>query len=429
MKSKEFRQRFTYTYVIVALCFLMVFICLGFCSSNKSLYLTAITDALHLKRSAFSISDSCRYIATAVVNMFFGPLVYKFGEKKLIGAGFLCLIAFTLCYAFAPNLIVFYIGGCFLGVGLSWTTTTMVGCVVNKWCKEKKGTIMGAILAANGIGGALAAQIVTPIIYQAGNPFGYRNAYLLVACILLAVCLLIMLLFKNNPPTVTEPTLPEKKKGRGQSWEGISYFSAIRKPYFYTAAICVFFTGLVLQGITGIAAVHMQDVGLDTGFVATVLSFHSLSLAAFKFLTGLFYDKFGLRTTMTLCDITAVVTMLLLAAVTPTPTGKIIALIYGIFSSLALPLETIMLPIFASDLFGERSFNKIMGLFVSVNTAGYAVGTPLVNWVFDAFGSYRPILLISAAIMFAVTISFQFVLTSAYRTRRAVTAGRTAEQA
>ncbi len=215
-----------YTWVIIGLCFLMVFICLGFCSSNKSLYLSAITDALHFKRSAFSIGDSLRFISTAVVNLFFGTLVSKYGEKRLIGAGFLCLILFTLCYAFADSLWLFYVGGIFLGIGLSWTTTTMVGCVVNKWCKEKKGTIMGAVLAANGIGGALAAQIVSPIIYQEGNAFGYRQAYLLVAGILLAVGILMMLFFKNNPPGKNEEVVVTKKKGRGQSWVGIPYTEA-----------------------------------------------------------------------------------------------------------------------------------------------------------------------------------------------------------
>ncbi len=177
-----------------------------------------------------------------------------------------------------------------------------------------------------------------------------------------------------------------------------------------------------MQGINGIAAAYMKDVGLDAGYVATVLSIHSLALAGFKFLTGWIYDKFGLRFTMTLCDITAVLVMLFLAMVTNSPTGRILAMIYGIFSSLALPLETIMLPIFASDLFGEKSFNKIMGLFVSVNTAGYAVGAPLANFVFNKCGTYTPILYICAAVMIGITIMFQFILTRAQGRRRAVLA-------
>ena len=132
------QRKFDYKWVIVGLCFLMVFICLGFCSSNKSLYLSAITEALNIKRSAFSIGDSCRFITTAVVNMFFGTMVNKFGTKKLIGAGFLCLITSCVIYALATNIFTFYIGGCMLGIGFSWTGTTMVGCVIGKWCKENK---------------------------------------------------------------------------------------------------------------------------------------------------------------------------------------------------------------------------------------------------------------------------------------------------
>ena len=125
-------------------------------------------------------------MSTAVVNLFFGTLIAKFGPRKLVGAGFLCLIASTLIYATATDIAVFYLGGTFLGIGLSWCTTTMVSYLVGKWYPEKRGTITGFALCANGVGGAVAAQIVTPMIYEQGNPFGYRNAYYLVA-ILLAV--------------------------------------------------------------------------------------------------------------------------------------------------------------------------------------------------------------------------------------------------
>ena len=423
MKKK---LNFDYKWVIVALCFLMVFTCLGFCSSNKSLYLSAITEALGIKRSAFSIGDSCRYVATSVINIFFGTLVNKFGTKKLIAAGFLCLIGSCVMYIIGTNIIYFYIGGCLLGVGLSWTTTTMVGAVIGKWCKENKGTIMGAVLAANGLGGALAAQIVSPIIYEEGNAFGYRNAYALVAVILLVVGTLIVALFRENPPGHDGAPIVHKKKSRGQSWVGIEYEKAVKKPYFYCAAICIFLTGLILQGINGVAAAHMKDIGLDAGYVATVLSIHSLALAGFKFLTGLFYDKFGLRITMTICDITSVIVMVVLAMMTNSHLGMVLAMVYGIFSSLSLPLETIMLPIFAGDLFGEKSFNKILGLFVSINTAGYAVGAPMTNWVFDKFGTYKPMFLVCAVAMAVVTIVFQFVISASHKDRMEILAKESA---
>lgn len=421
MKPIRLQKKPDYKWVIVALCFLMVFTTLGFCSSNRSLYLSAITEALGIRRSAFSFSDSCRYVTTAVVNLFFGTLVSRYGVKKLIGAGFLCLIASCTVFATGSNVWAFYLAGVLLGMGLSWTSTTMVGCIVGRWCKENRGTIMGAILCANGFGGALAAQIISPIIYQEGNPFGYRRAYFLAAGILLAVGLLILIFFKEKPSgSAEENTAPKKKKSRGQSWIGMEYSEAVRKPYFYMAAVCIFFTGLMLQGINGVAAAHMKDVGLDVGFVATVLSIHSLSLAAFKFLTGVMYDRFGLRITMSICDAAAVIIMILLIFMTDSASGRIMALMYAVLSSLALPLETIMLPIFAGDLFGDKPYEKIMGLFVSVNTAGFAAGSPLMNWTFDHFGTYRPMFVVCACIMITVLVIFQFILNAAERRKKEI---------
>ena len=79
-------------------------------------------------------------------------------------------------------------------------------------------------------------------------------------------------------------------------------------------------------------------------------------------------------------------------------------------SALALPLETIMLPLIAQDLFQGPQYNKMLGIIVSVNTAGYAVGTPIANLTFDCLGTYQPMLLASACVMVGVTICIQQLL-------------------
>ena len=71
-----------------------------------------------------------------------------------------------------------------------------------------------------------------------------------------------------------------------------------------------------------------------------------------------------------------------------------------------------MLPIYAADLFGRKSYAKILGIFVSVNTAGYAVGSPLMNLSYDIFGSYKPALILVASLMVVVFIILQFVVSA-----------------
>lgn len=409
-----------YRWIIASACFLMIFTALGFCSSPKGLYLSAVTEDLGIPRSLFSFNDSCRYITTALVNLFFGRLILKMGPRIMILCGFLSLIASCLIYSIASSVYLFYLGGCLLGLGLAWTTTTLVGYLVDRWFSVRKGTIMGIILAANGLGGAAASQMISPLIYGE-NSDGWRTSYRFTALLLAVVGVLVVLLIRNSPSGHTihhlrghkkESDAP--KKATRSSWEGISLSTAKQKPYFYIALVCVFFTGMILQSGTGVSSACMKDCGIDPAVIAAVVSIHSIFLACSKIVTGFTFDRFGLRITMLSCSICSIVALLLLSFVS----NNAMAYSYGVISAFALPLETVMLPLIALDMFGEHSYSKIMGLFISFNTLGYAVGAPALNFFFDKTGSYRNSLLFLTGFMLVISIVMQLAISSARRTRR-----------
>ena len=415
---KPVKKKLDYTWVIVFACFLLGFFCLGFCSGNKGLYLAAITEALQIPRSLFSLNDSIRYLTTAAMNLVFATVMHKLGIKKMVAAGVLSLTIQCVISALATQVWHFYVAGFFLGLGLALCTTTMISFVIRRWCKENTGKILGFVLAANGIGSAAATQVVSPMIYESGDPFGYRNAYWLMAAILVVVGIVVVPLMREQPAHVSADT--GKKAAKSRDWPGMDYEAAKKKPYFYFAAVCIFLTGMCLQGLSGISAAHMKDTGIDPAHVALVVSFQSLMLAVSKFLAGFSYDKFGMRFTMTFCDVCALLATLLLSLVSATVLGKNLAIAHAFFNALALPLETIMLSLFASELFGNRAFAHTMGIFAAVNTAGYAAGTPLANWCFDTFGTYVPVILFYCGTMLVVTIVFQFILNAAYRERKKI---------
>lgn len=421
MKKIDLKKiKFNYSWVIMGISALMICIVLGFCSSTKSLYVKAVTEALGIPRSAFSINDSIRFIGTAIINLFFGTLVAKFGPKKLISAGIALIICSCFVYSFAESIFVYYIGGLLLGIGFSWTSTTMVGYVVNIWCKESKGTIMGAVLACNGIGGAIAAQILSPIINSGAE--SYRTAYRVAGILLIVILVLVLVFFRDKPKGVEDLPEVQKKKAKGDSWEGIEFSELIRKPYFYLSLVCIFLTGMVLQGIGGIATPFMYDKGIDVEYVATVVSVHSITLTCFKFLTGFIFDKAGIRVTSNMCMLAVIAAFTALLLCDNSLGGKILAMVYSTFSSLALPLETIMLPLYVSYFFGQKSFGKVLGIFVAVNTAGYAVGAPLSNLAFDLTGSYNLSLYVGLALISLVIAGTNIVVSAANKERTEVMA-------
>ena len=411
-----------YKWLVAAGCFLMIFLGLGFCSSNKSLYLGAITDALGFKKSDFALQDSLRYIITAVSNIFFGSLVMKLGPKLMTAIGFLGYIGFLAISSFAENLALFYLAGCLLGLGSSFCATAMVSYLVSLWFPEKRGTVSGAILCANGLGGAVAAQILTPMITS--STFGYRDAYKL-ALIVAIITGIVVVLLVGKPKGVKGQVA--KKKAKGKQWVGISFEEALKKPYFYAAVICVFLTGLSLQGINGISATHMKYAGVDGTYLATVLSVHSVVLACSKFLAGFSYDKLGLRRTLIFCETCGCVAFICLAFCSSSALGSGLAMGYSVLASLAMPLETVIVPLIAADLFGEKAFSKLMGIFVAFNYAGYAVGGYACNLVYDFTHSYVPVLIAMGILMVIIAVAFQFILTAADKTRKKVIAEQISE--
>ena len=421
-------RRFEYKWVIFAVCFLMVFICLGFCSSTKSLYLDVITKEMNIPRTQFAFNDSARFISSALVNLFFGTLIYKYGVRKLTAFGFIMLIASMLTYAFAPNVLVFCLGGALLGIGLTFTTTTMASSVIRRWFHKDIGRYTGIVLAANGVGGAVATNILLPIIDSERKVFGhtgYKVSYLLVAGILLALGILVVVLLRERPKDAAIEAAPTgKKKPRGSSWVGIEFSEAKKRPYFYIVVLIVFLTGFSVQGISGVYKAHMRDVGLDSALLANVISVFSLVFTAAKILVGVIYDKFNLRKVLLVCEGAAILSFTILAFITPTTFGAILAFVYAVAFAFAMPLETLVIPLVTNDLFGNANYDKILGFLIAANYSGYAVGAPVVNLCFDKFGTYKPVLLVLAAVMLTSMIAFQFIITTAGKDKAKIIAAQ-----
>ena len=106
--------------------------------------------------------------------------------------------------------------------------------------------------------------------------------------------------------------------------------------------------------------------------------------------------------------------------ITNTPAGKVIASVRIIFSGIALPLETVMLSLFANELFGNKSFNKVVGLFSAATTAGFALASPFSQLWKLIFGDYTVSMISFAVLMLFVTVTMQFVMKRASIDKKAI---------
>lgn len=423
MKLKK--GKLDYKWVILAVCFLMEFLCLGFCSSNPGLYTKAVTDALGIRRSLYSLGSSIRYVAQVFTALTFGTMIGKFGVRKMTFVGFAGLVGSVVIRAFATNLVHIYIGSVLWGVGIVFVGGTMASTIVRRWFHQDVGRYTGIVMSANGIGGAVAAQIISPLINN-GEVFGYRKAYILSALIGVVITVVVMIFLREHPadgPAVADST-GKKKQPRGGLWEGVPFETLKKKPYFYVTAALVFLTGISIQSVSSVAITYSQDMGISASFIATTATVSSLCLTFSKILVGMLYDKKGLGVTLLLCQACALFGFVQKYFQTNTPVGLVLYMAATVLNSLALPLETVMISLIAGDLFGAADYHKNLGIVMAMNSLGLCLGSPLGDWCREWLGSYKPCFWFFAAVMVAVMIGYRFVLRAARKEKLAcVSAG------
>lgn len=395
--------RLSYKWIIAAACFGMVFLCDGFAGGYRGLYLTAVSDGLGIKRTLVAIGESCRFLAAAGISMFYGPLTARFSARKLITVGFLVLIGSLLLFSCTQTVYTFWLAGALMGLGMSFVSSTMASSLLRQWFDKNVGSVIGIVSAASGMGSALGSLIISPILYS-GDPDGFRTAYRITALVVAVVAAVLIPLLRDNRQSIDsaqkpnpEKTAAKKKDSRGSADRSV-----------YVIAGCIFFCAASIMGVNSIYASHMLDVGVSAETVGTAAGILSLILIGSKFLTGVLFDKLGLRPVLGICQVAALVSYGILLFLKG---NTVAALIFPAVFAVALPLETIMIPLIVSDIFGREVYNRFLGIFTAVTGAGFTVAAPLSNLIFDACGSYKPAIWGYGFVMILVSVVLHMTIT------------------
>ena len=185
----------------------------------------------------------------------------------------------------------------------------------------------------------------------------------------------------------------------------------------------ILLTGISLQSVGTISIVYMEDLGLNASFVATTATVSSLVLTFAKIFTGLTYDKKGLGFTLLVSHTCSIVAYLLKANLTNSTVGMVMAMTATVLATIAMPLETVMIPLLSNDLFGSASYTKVLGIFYAANSLGLCLGSPLCDIYRDLTGgSYASCYWFFSGTMIAVAAGFQLVIRAAYKDKEKILA-------
>lgn len=347
-----------------------------------SVFLKPLSAEFGWSRESVSAAFGIAAMTIAVCSPILGRLLDRYGPRRIILP---CMLVFSGSFAslsiLTPSLLHFY--AIFVVLGIVGNGTTQMGYsrAVSSWFMTQRGKALALVMAGSGAGSILFPGLAQSII----DAHGWRSAYLVLGLIILAMGVPLTALFVRERPA--------HEDGSSHSLEGSSFRTGLRSRPFWLLVATLFLSSIAVNGaITHLSAL-LTDRGLSAGDAAWALSMLGGTSLLGRIVTGHLLDRyFGPRVSfMLLAGVSAGIVLLSFASSTPA------ALLAAALIGFGLGGEADITPYLLTRYFGLRDFSTLYGFTWTAYAIAGAVGPIIMGRVFDATGSYGPLLLILAA--------------------------------
>lgn len=303
-----------------------------------------------------------------------GPRICALIGGLLVSTGFaLASLTTSLWYLY----VVF---GLIVGLGNGFGYATPIP-VASKWFPDKRGLVVGIMVAGYGGGSAIFGPVASALIEQ----IGWRNTFAILGVMFFAMTMLGTWLIRN-PPSEYQPPLPTRRSVAVSNAIELSTSEMLRTSTFYAL-----WTAYCLGATAGLMTISQlvpfaRNAGLATAAATFAITIGAIGNAAGRILSGWLSDRLGRVPTLQLMISVSAIAMptlffwrqdLLLFYI-------LVAVVYWCYGT--------QLSVFAStaaDFYGTRHLGMNYGtLFTAWGIAGI-LGPFIGGWVFDQFQDYR----------------------------------------
>lgn len=372
-----------YAWCVMVLLTLMQFVYAGLTLSTVTLYMEPILSAHpELSRTAYSLTITLNGGANAIISVFYGKFVEKFGMKTMISVCSLLMIAGVLLYANGTVIWMFYLAAILQGISLCFCSGASCSIIFSKWFAHSTGTL----LSITAIGSGLAGVIFSPIVSTWISTIGWTGSLYINCAIVVFTAVLLIVFLKDSPEKYgIKPMWNDKVKIADESGEIISYGVTSKEAYktiqFWCGTIGIGLFGLIIYGAICNIAVFSSDLGYDGGIMLSVMYAANIIL---QLPFGILADKLGIRTCMVAYSLMAIGAVFIYA------TAPAIGMMYvgTVLLGGSFCILKATLPVYTLQIFGNRAQGQIMGIMIAVMNCGVAFGMPVLNAAYDLTGSY-----------------------------------------
>lgn len=356
---------------------------LGYISTTTSVFAPALLAEFGWSKAEFALTTSLVLVLVIAIPLA-GRLTDLLGVRRTALIGTLALPAVALAYTAMSGDIRHYLVLYVIQIFLGATTTATVWCriLVDHFTRAR-----GLALAIGASGATISGFIVTPLLNELVDTYGWRVGYQALAAFIVVGGIVALLLVP--PPKHAESATISKPRRTKED-----YFAIARTPVFWLLAIAVFLCNLPMVLSLTQLKLLLQDNGMSGTIISVMLSTWSLGAIVGRFTCGLALDRFPTHVVAAIGMGLPAVGLLIIASPFDAPW----LLTLGLFMfGCAYGAEGDIVGYIVARVFGLGIFSTVLGLLSATISGALATGAALLSMTLGATGHYPFFLYIVSA--------------------------------
>ena len=393
-----------YEKVIVACCFLFLFVNVGLPSTSFNVYQPYIIATEGVGDVGGSLILSVRTLTSLVTVIFVDRYYHALDVRRGVFVACLSTALGFFIYSQASTLTAFALGAVFAGAGYGLGGMVGLTLLISRWYDHGVGGAIGFATLGSGV-----ASIIIPVCaVHVIEGSSLHLSFFLEALLALAIGALVFVFLRNRPSDIGRDASvrQSEKTGSKEQATGSVALDATERVALLAAMA---FIGCLCVGGSTYFSVLLTTQGFDPHFAATTLSAIGAMLTVSKLATGKMFDRFGVRKSSTFVFFVFLAGFALSLL---TPLGNTgLAVVAGMSIGWGEALGTVGLSVWSLQLANpEKRERSIKNAQVA-----YSLGGFVINAIPGPLATLTGTYLTTYAIMFGMCVFAAVVITGTYK--------------
>lgn len=361
---------------IVAVCFVVATFGWAFGFYGQSVYLAELHRQHGWSASLISGATTFFYLFGALLVIFVAEAIKKFGPRNclLAGTGAMAVAVVLMGQAKAPWQL--YLADIALSFGWAGTSLAMISNTLGLWFDQKRG--MAISLALNGASfGGIAG---VPLLVIAIGQFGFSNAMMFAAAVMIVLVIPVVLIFVGPPPLRLSDVASSSNDALSSSHIRARAFRDIGFLSVSTAFALVLFAqvGFIVHLIA------FLDPVIGRSNAAVAIAMLTAMAVIGRVLFSIVIDRLNQRLASALSFVSQALALIVVINCRDETLLIAACAAFGFSVGNLITLPSLIV----QREFDTRSFGVLISLLTAITQVAYAFGPGVIGALRDLSGSY-----------------------------------------